>query len=88
MRKKQLLVFDLIGANQRLAFRAYQPVDELLSLGSFDMRMFVRIDENNTVLVEQLGITFDQYLKIAFILKANPRATVSQGIGVHANGDI
>ncbi len=52
------------------------------------MLVLFRIDQDHAVLVEQLGIAFDNDLQVAFVLEADPGRTVGQRVGAHAGGGV
>ena len=47
-----------------------------------------RIDQDDAILVEELGVSFDQNLKIALIGEVQPSAAIGQRIGPLADGGV
>src|SRR3989337_1716174 len=83
--KEERLAVDLVAGDGRLAFGADQPIDEGLPLLGLHLRMFGRIDQDDAILVEQLGVSFDQDLEIVLVGKAQPGAAIGEGVGPFAN---
>ena len=60
VRKKELLSIDLIGGNCGLSLATGEPINKGLAFSLFYVGMSVRIDQYDAILIEKLGISFDQ----------------------------
>ena len=60
IRKEHLLTLDTEGRNCLLPMVGDQPVDEDLPVGSFDMPVFIGVDQDDAVLVEEAGVALNQ----------------------------
>src|SRR5437763_7994994 len=83
IRKEQLLSADLVGSDRILTLARNQPVDELLGELPFDVRMLLRIDEHQSILIEQPAVAFDDDHELATIFERQPRPAIRKDIGVH-----
>src|SRR5262249_17948491 len=86
VREKQLLPVHLIRGNVALSLRRDEVIDEPLSHLLFHLRMFCRIDEHYTVLVEQPRVSLDVHLQIRFVVEVNPGCSVGQQVGAPRGG--
>ncbi len=78
-----MLAVDLIGGNGRLALGGHQPVDKALAEFLLYGGMFLRVHEDNAVLIEQALIAFYRDDEIAGVLERKPGAPVGNHIGLH-----
>ena len=60
IREECLIAKNLILANFRLAFWRYHPINKCLTECCFDVGMFLLVDQDDAVLVEQNGVAFDE----------------------------
>src|SRR5262249_22834000 len=82
--EEQLLTTDLVARDGGLAIRANKPVDEGLSFFCLHIRMFLGIDQDHTVLVEELGIALNKDFEIIFVCEAQPRSPIGERVGLLA----
>src|SRR4051794_19997073 len=83
IREEQLLAFDPVVGDGGLPLRRQQPVDEGLAKILFDRGVFLRIDQDDAILVEQPLVALDGDIQIAAVLERYPGAAVRQHIGIH-----
>src|SRR5579862_2026671 len=76
VRVKQLLAGDFVAGNSLLTLGRDQVVDELLAERFLYGRVLRRVDQHDSVLVEQPFVTLDQYLQIRLIPKVDPGRAV------------
>src|SRR5215469_14146781 len=79
--QKQLLAVNLVIGDCLLAFVRNKPVDELLAKLLLHMRMLGRVNQDDTVLVEQQFVALHRDDEVGLVLERNPRAAVRQRIG-------
>ena len=70
--EEQLQAVHLVGRDGVLAVLRQNPIDEGLTFGLLDLGAFLRIDQDDAVLVEQLLVAFDVDFVIALVLEADP----------------
>ena len=85
--EEELLTVYLEAGDGVLTFAADQPVDEGLSQVGLHARVLLRIDENDAVLIEEIGIALDEQPEATFVSEAQPRSAVGQCISPFAGGD-
>src|SRR5262245_13878772 len=81
--KEQLLALDLVRPNGILALGRQNPIDEGLAQILFDAWMFLRIDEDDPVLVEEPLVALHHDRMISLVFKGDPGATIGQYVSVH-----
>lgn len=69
IREECLIAKNLIFTNFRLTFWRYHPIYKHLTEGRFDVRVFLVVDQDDAVLVEQNGVAFDENFQVALVLK-------------------
>src|SRR5262249_47785011 len=80
---EQLLAVNLVIGDCLLAFVGNEPVDELLAKLLLHMRMLGRVNQDDTVLVEQQFVALHHDDEVGLVLERNPRAAVRHHIGSH-----
>ena len=50
--------------------------------------MFLRIDQHDAILVEQMLVAFDCDDEIAFVLECQPGSTITQNVGIVGRRDV
>ena len=83
--EEQLLAAELVAGDGGLTLVTQYPVDERLALVGLNVAMFVRIYQDDAVLIEECLVTFHDDTEITLVLEADPGATVRQGISTHAD---
>src|SRR5262249_49325365 len=78
---EHLLAVNLVIGDCLLAFVRNEPVDELLAKLLLHMRMLGRINQDDTVLVEQQFVALYRYDEVGLVLERNPSAAVRHHIG-------
>src|SRR5262249_43648491 len=78
---EQLLAVNLVIGDCLLAFVRNEPVDELLAKLLLHMRMLGRVNQDDTVLVEQQFVPLHRDDEVGLVLERNPRAAVRHNIG-------
>src|SRR5262249_43746486 len=78
---EQLLAVNLVIGDCLLAFVRNEPVDELLAKLLLHMRMLGRVNQDDTVLVEQQFVSLHRDDEVGLVLERNPRAAVRHNIG-------
>src|SRR5690606_14081647 len=81
VREEELLPLDLVICNGLLPLLGEDPVDELLAVLLLHVRVLLRVDENDAVLVEQSLVALDCDLQLLLVLERDPGAAVGQHIG-------
>src|SRR6516225_7173706 len=81
LRPEQLLAVNLVIGDCLLAFVRNEPVDELLAKLLLHMRMLGRVNQDDTVLVEQPFVPLHRDDEVGLVLERKPRATVRHNIG-------
>src|SRR5262249_44224629 len=76
-----LLAVNLVIGDCLLAFVRNEPVDELLAKLLLHMRMLGRVNQDDTVLVEQQFVSLHRDDEVGLVLERNPRAAVRHNIG-------
>ena len=71
---EHLLAVNLVIGDCLLAFLRNEPVDELLAKLLLHMRMLGRVNQNDTVLVEQQFVPLHRDDEVGLVLERKPRA--------------
>ena len=69
IREKQLLAANFVPRYNPLPRWRCDPINELLRLDHFDLRMPGRADRHHAVLVKQSGIAFNQDRQVGTVFK-------------------
>src|SRR6516165_7833631 len=78
---EQLLAVNPVIGDCLLAFVRDEPVDELLAKLLLHMRMLGRVNQDDTVLVEQQFVALHRDDEVVLVLERKPRAAVRHHIG-------
>src|SRR5215471_1110354 len=78
---EHLLTVNLVIGDCLLAFVRNEPVDELLAKLLLHMRMLGRVNQDDTVLVEQQFVPLHRDDEVGLVLERNPGAAVRHNIG-------
>src|SRR5262252_978242 len=78
---EHLLAVNPVVGDCLLALVRDEPVDELLAKLLLHMRMLGRINQDDTVLVEQQFVALHRDDEVGLVLERNPGAAVRQNIG-------
>src|SRR6516164_1871515 len=78
---EHLLAVNLVIGDCLLAFVRNEPVDELLAKLLLHMRMLGRVNQDDTVLVEQQFVALHREDEVGLVLERNPRAAVRHHVG-------
>src|SRR5262249_52917731 len=81
LRPEQLLAVNLVIGDCLLALVRNEPVDELLAKLLLHMRMLGRVNQDDTILVEQQFVALHRDDEVGLVLERNPRAAVRHHIG-------
>src|SRR5262249_4874763 len=87
-RMKQLLAIDLVVANCSLTFGRGQPADSAARRFLLGFWVFLRVEQDHIIAVQQARITLDEHRKVALVAETQPGSAIGEGVRAHRCGRV
>src|SRR6266851_5622227 len=85
---EELLAPECVSTDGRLTIGGGEPFGEPPRRSLLGFRMLRRVEQNHIVAVQQQGIALDHKGEGAFVVEAEPGATIAQRVGINRRCDI